>query len=176
MRKRLEILKERVNVMVFGNKFPSLSLEEENPDQVGKKSKEQEELHYTAVFIEDPKEIKKLEKIADHAIQNLMPQGSIDNTIWHFPPDYHMTVKLGRMGLSRNMSASPDDGAEIELQVTHLGYDNNAIALRVSGYMSKNDIQHITLAFKQAPSDSNRIRTWKKLKTPMTLKGVIRET
>ena len=53
MKKRLRILKERVNVMVFGNKFPSLSLEGKNSDQVGKKSKEQEELHYTAVFIED---------------------------------------------------------------------------------------------------------------------------
>ena len=171
MKNQIEILKERVNVLFYGNKTSLLTLKEE----MGK-NQEQEELHYTAVFIEDPAEIKKLEKIADHAIKTLMPKNSIDNTIWHLPPDYHMTVKLGKLALSRKMTSSPDTNAEIDLKVTHLGCDNSAIALGVEGYMSKNERQHITLAFKTAPSDSNRIKNWAKLKNPLVIKGVIRET
>lgn len=170
MENRLKILSERLNSFLnYENKSVVLPLMEE--------MEEPEQLSYTAVFIEDPAEIKKLEDIADKAIETVVPKNAIDNTIWHFPPDYHMTVKLGKLALSRRMNASPDLDSEVELEVIGIGISNDAIALLVTGYMSKNVKQHITLAFKTAPSASNSIpnRNWYRFKKSFPLKGVIRE-
>jgi len=172
MNERLNILSERFNSFLnYENKSVLLPLKEEVEEQ------DPALLSYTAVFIEDPAEIKKLEAIANQAIDTVVPKNAIDNTIWHFPPDYHMTVKLGKLALSRRMNADPDVDSEVTLEVIGVGMNNDAIALLVTGYMSKNVKQHITLAFKTTPSASNSIpnRNWYKLKKSFPLKGVIRE-
>jgi hypothetical protein len=172
MSERLKTLNERFNSFLnYENKSTILSLKE------GMEEQDPTLLSYTAVFIEDPAEIKKLESIANQAIDTVVPKNAIDNTVWNFPSDYHMTVKLGRLALSRRMNADPDVDSEVILEVIGIGVSNDAIALLVTGYMSKNIRQHITLAFKTTPSDSNSIpnRNWYKLKKSFPLKGVIRE-
>ena len=172
MKERLDILSERFNSFLdYENKSVFLPLKEEVEEL------DPTLLSYTAVFIEDPAEIKKIEAIANQAIDTVVPKNAIDNTIWHMPPDYHMTVKLGKLGLSRRMNADPDIDSDVVLEVIGIGMTNDAIALLVTGYMSKNVKQHITLAFKTTPSDSNSIpnKNWYKFKKSFPLKGVIRE-
>ena len=94
MSERLKTLNERFNSFLnYETKSTILSLKE------GMEEQDPTLLSYTAVFIEDPAEIKKLESIANQAIDTVVPKNAIDNTVWNFPSDYHMTVKLGRLAL-----------------------------------------------------------------------------
>lgn len=123
-----------------------------------------------AVRIEDPNEIQKLELFRDKNFEVLgvqIPSG------WKQPSDYHMTVKLGTLPLGMKMRGDLDQ--EVELQVETLGVSSQAVAFGVTGYLSKNEQQHITLGFEFVPSESNNIQDWEELPYPFTLKGVIRE-
>jgi len=123
------------------------------------------ETAYTAVAIENEKDIKKLKKLLD-AVGGL-PEG------WSEPENYHMTVALGELPLGLKMRG--DLGAEVELEVNSIGISDLAIAAGVTGYISKNIQQHITLAFKDRPADSKEITDWKPLKKSFKIKGVIKE-
>jgi len=119
---------------------------------------------YTGVMIEDPIEIAKLQGVN-------IPDG------WKTPQDigdlFHMTITLGELPLGMKMRG--DLGSEVELKVESIGKSDSAIAFGVSGFMSKNEVQHITIGFKERPAASKNIKEWFPLKTPFTVKGIIRE-
>ena len=68
-----------------------------------------------------------------------------------------------------------DLNSEVTLHVTHFGVNALAAAFKVTGYMSKNDTQHITVMFKNQPSDSKGITNWLPLDEPFDVTAVIRE-
>lgn len=130
-----------------------------------------EQITFSGVFIEDPTEIEKLKMMSEKNMAALglkIPSHFIKNK-----KDFHMTVKLGQLPLGLKMRN--DIGKEVELDVRTIGVSDEAIALGVSGYMSKNDHQHITLGFRDVPSASKDIENWIPLPFPFKLTGVIRE-
>jgi hypothetical protein len=91
---------------------------------------------------------------------------------WKTADDYHMTVTLGELPLGLKMRG--DIGAEVELEVNKIGVSEKAIAFGVTGYLSKNRNQHITMAFKDKPVDSNYIEQWIDIES-FIIKGYIKE-
>jgi hypothetical protein len=71
---------------------------------------------------------------------------------------HHMTIAFGK-GVD-----NPEDlGQEVTLKVIELGISDMAIAARVEGYPSKNEVPHITLAINPnggKPFMSNLITNW----------------
>lgn len=146
---------------------------------------------YTGVVIEDPKYIKKLDDIVticdednieNIGFTNLKNIGKIEQSIclpfgWEKPDDYHITIKLGELPLSRKR----DLNKPVEdIKVVLIGVSSMAVALGVEmPYISKNELAHITLAYNAAeggaPKDSNDIETWRPLKNPFVISGIIRE-
>ena len=81
---------------------------------------------------------------------------------------HHMTIKFGE-GVDKV-------GEEVDLIVTHIGISNMAIAAKVKGYTSSNEIPHVTLAVNPdggKPVMSNKIEDWKKVK-PFKIKGEVK--
>jgi len=70
-------------------------------------------------------------------------------------------------------------GRTVYLKATEVGYSNLAMAVKVIGYPSTNDIPHITVAVNVAeggkPFLSNKITDWKTLDSPIHLSGVVEE-
>jgi len=90
---------------------------------------------------------------------------------------HHMTIIFGRP--LKKMGLEEDKGKTVELIVTHVGFSDMAVAVKVQGYPSNNDIPHITLAVNTAkggkPVMSNDITNWRKLDAPMRVAGVVSE-
>lgn len=119
---------------------------------------------YSAVVIEDNSEIAKIKKIIEQYIP--LNQG------WKKPHDFHMTISLGKFPESLYLRG--DLNKKVTLKIDSIGISGNAIALGTNGYYSKNDIPHITLAFKSEPAASKFIENWEKIDT-FYVTGVIRE-
>ena len=128
------------------------------------------QVQFTGVKIQDPQEVSKLESMVQ---KNLEALGVEIPEEWNAPNDYHMTVKFGMLPLGMRMRG--DVGKPATLEVQSLGVSDDAIALGVSGYMSRNDNQHITLKFRVYPSDSNKIKKWTPLPYPFEVEGVVYE-
>lgn len=124
---------------------------------------------YTGAMIENEHDWLKLYNVADHELKKL----GISLKGWGRPDDYHMTVCLGELPLHRKMAG--DLNSEVTLHVTHIGFSELAVAFKVTGYMSKNKVQHITMMFKNQPSDSKDITNWLPLDEPFDVMAVIRE-
>jgi len=92
---------------------------------------------------------------------------------------HHMTICIGELPtIYRDYR-----NEEIDLYVTHCGYNENSIAVKVEGFFTINrdnefeqKIPHITLATHPefSPKESNNIKNWKKIK-PFKIKGIIKE-
>ena len=123
------------------------------------------QISYTSVVINNVKDISNLQSL-------LYSIGGIPNG-WKSPQDYHMTITLGELPLGLKMRG--DIGSEVDLTVNKIGISDNAIAAGVTGYISKKSHQHITLAFKEFPKDSDDIVNWKKLEQPFIVTGIITE-
>jgi hypothetical protein len=70
-----------------------------------------------------------------------------------------------------------DLGKEVTLTVTDLGLSDMAMAVKVSGYPSNNEIPHITIAVNPnggKPVMSNAITNWVKIK-PFNVSGKVTE-
>lgn len=83
----------------------------------------------------------------------------------------HMTINLGPL------KDKTDIGKEVDLTVTHIGYSDMALAVKVEGYDSKNEIAHITIAINPdggAPKMSNDITKWFPIGN-FIVKGVVTE-
>lgn len=65
-------------------------------------------------------------------------------------------------------------GEDVLLKATHVGMSDKAIAIRVTGEMSANDIPHITIACSPTgkPVESNKITNWSEI-DPFTINGRI---
>jgi hypothetical protein len=77
---------------------------------------------------------------------------------------HHMTVVYNKP-LPENLEKYI--GKSISLLVSHIGSSEKAVAVKVNGFFSDNELSHITLATspKGKPVDSNKITDWKKIKT-----------
>lgn len=124
---------------------------------------------YTAAVVESEADQLKLRTVAKEMIE--MTNANVQG--WHEPSDFHMTICLGELPLGMKMRG--DVGSEVELHVTHFGFNDRAIAFKVTGYMSKNDTQHITMLFRDRPADSKEIDRWVPLTDTFTVASVIRE-
>jgi len=84
---------------------------------------------------------------------------------------HHMTINLGEL------KDKTDVGKEVTLTVTEVGLSDMAMAVKVTGYVSKNENPHITIAVNPdggKPSMSNQITNWRPVKKVM-LNGVVTE-
>lgn len=84
---------------------------------------------------------------------------------------HHMTITLGEL------KDKSDLGKEVVLTVEEVGISDMAMAVKVSGYPSKNEIPHITIAINPdggKPAMSNKITKWQPIKKFM-IGGVVTE-
>ena len=85
---------------------------------------------------------------------------------------HHMTIAFGKP-----VPNQEDLGKEVILSVTELGSSDMALAVRVEGYPSKNEIPHVTIAINPNGGKavmSNDITEWIKLK-PFNISGKVTE-
>ena len=84
---------------------------------------------------------------------------------------HHMTVSLGK-----SIPNQADLGTEVTLTVTAVGKSDDAIAVAVSGYPSRNAIPHITLAVPPGgkPFNSNKITDWHSVE-PFAITGQLQD-
>jgi hypothetical protein len=119
---------------------------------------------YSAVVLDE-----KSKKALISKFSNKIPPGW--DTFCH-----HMTIAFGK-GLDDKTQV----GKNVSLKVIGLGISEMAIAVKVEGYPSNNDIPHITVAVNTKkggkPFLSNKITNWKKLDlgSSMTLNGTVTE-
>lgn len=119
---------------------------------------------YSGVMLDDKSKQALLRQFA-----TMLPEGW--KTFAH-----HMTTTFGEPLKNRE-----DIGTEVELTVVALGVSDKAMAVRVSGYPTTNDIPHVTIAVNVAeggkPYDSNKITDWgvTDLINPLKLYGVVKE-
>lgn len=89
---------------------------------------------------------------------------------------HHMTINFGK-GLPEDLKG--DLGAVKTIKATEIGVSDMAIAVRVEGYHSDNDIPHVTIAVNTAeggkPVMSNQITNWTKLENYINLSGKVSE-
>jgi len=89
---------------------------------------------------------------------------------------HHMTIVFGK-----GLDDKSEVGKEVELTVTELGLSDMALAVRVEGYPSANDIPHITIAVNDKeggkPFMSNKITDWGRVDLGYTLNlyGIVTE-
>ena len=87
-----------------------------------------------------------------------------------------MTINFGK-GLPEEMKG--DINSIKRIKATEIGVSDMAIAVKVEGYHSDNNIPHITIAVNVAnggkPVMSNKITNWQTLDKPIELSGVIEE-
>jgi predicted kinase len=85
---------------------------------------------------------------------------------------HHMTITF-----AKPLPNKEDLGKEVTLTVTDLGLSDMAMAVKVSGYPSNNEIPHITIAVNPnggKPVMSNAITNWVKIK-PFNVSGKVTE-
>jgi len=89
---------------------------------------------------------------------------------------HHMTVNYGK-GLPENLKG--DLGNSVSIRATEIGISDMAIAVKVEGYHSDNDLPHVTVAVNVnaggKPVMSNQITNWEKLDSYINLSGVVTE-
>lgn len=85
---------------------------------------------------------------------------------------HHMTIVFGK-----GLKDKGEIGKNVILTATDLGLSNKAMAVKVKGYESNNEIPHITIAVNPNGGkavDSNFITKWQNIK-PIQLSGVVTE-
>ena len=88
---------------------------------------------------------------------------------------HHMTINFGK-GLPEDLKN--DLGEKKTIRATEIGISDMAIAVKVSGYHSDNNIPHVTIAINPnggKPVMSNDIKDWKPLTSDIVLTGVVTE-
>lgn len=122
-------------------------------EDIGKKDK----VLYSAVVLDEKSHAELINRFSD-----IIPNDW--KTYAH-----HMTIEFGK-----GVENESDLNKKVELSGIELGVSDNAIAIKVIGYPSKNKIQHITIAVapNATPKMSNEITDWKKI-SDIKLTGVI---
>ena len=128
------------------------------------KDRNSPQILYSAVVLDDNSKGKLLT-----ALGGRIPEGWTTYT-------HHMTIVFGK-GLPEDLKG--DLGQKKFLRATELGVSDMAIAVKVDGYPTTNNIPHITIAANTAaggkPYDSNRIENWVKLENYINLVGYVTE-
>ena len=88
---------------------------------------------------------------------------------------HHMTINLGDASVG---PAADMVGETMNLTATELGMDDKVMAVKVvSSCPSNNSIKHVTVAVNFAgggkPKDSNDLKNWVPLESPIELSGVV---
>lgn len=129
---------------------------------------------YSAVVLDEASQLK-LEKLAEDIKVNgvRVPMLVRDNG-WKMY-NHHMTICMGELPNYLKQYL----GTTQKLEATHVGISPMAVAVRVTGFESKNKIPHVTMAVNikngGKPVMSNDIKEWKALETPIKLSGVVKE-
>ncbi len=91
---------------------------------------------------------------------------------------HHMTINMGE--LPQHLKSFLDSNQKLE--AIAVGVSDKAVAVKVIGTMaghSKNEIPHVTIAVNVRdggkPVDSNKIKSWFSLPSPIALSGVVKE-
>lgn len=124
---------------------------------------------YYGVFLDDD------ESQRVYNIVNSLPGISIPDD-WRKYAD-HMTIiynNKSEIAQAWAKQANVRLGEDVLLKATHVGVSDKAIAIRVTGEMSANDIPHITIACSPTgkPVESNKITNWREI-DPFTINGRI---
>lgn len=107
---------------------------------------------YSGVVLDTANRTNLLDKV-----QSGIPQG------WKVIA-HHMTIKLGELNDKKEI------GKNVTLTVTHVGFSDMAMAVKVEGYQTSNPVPHITIAVNSAggmPSMSKGITKWQQVKSFM---------
>ena len=119
----------------------------------------QSDVLYSCVLLDNQSRTTLLDMIGDR-----IPEG------WKVIA-HHMTINLGEL------KDKTDLGKQVTLTVEEIGLSDMAMAVKVSGYSSKNEIPHITVAINPdggKPAMSNQITKWQPIKKFM-IGGVVTE-
>lgn len=88
---------------------------------------------------------------------------------------HHMTINLGEIDFKYEKYL----GLPIKLKVEDFAIDNKVAAVGVSGFPSKNEKPHITLAVNKQVGGksvmSNKLTDWSPLKRPIKIVGKVEE-
>jgi hypothetical protein len=118
---------------------------------------------YSAVVLDDRSRQRLIERF-----QSMIPEGY--EIVAH-----HMTIKLGELEPEQAKYV----GMPVRLSVNDIAMDDKVVAVGVSGFESKNDKPHITLAVDKKgggkPMMSNYLTDWKPLKRPLWITGKVME-
>ena len=120
-----------------------------------------QKVSYTGVFLD-----KDSRTILEQEFKSQVPEG------WEWIA-HHMTITMGEMTDKSKL------GEQVSLEVTSFGKNDKVMAVGVTGYPSKNDKPHITLAVNRAeggkPFMSNQIENWEPYSINKMLTGVVSE-
>lgn len=119
----------------------------------------QSDVSYSCVLLSNQARTTLLDMIGDR-----IPEG------WKVIA-HHMTINLGEL------KDKTDIGKNIVLTVTEVGLSDMAMAVKVEGYPSKNEIPHVTVAINpdgSKPMMSNQITKWQPIKK-FNIDGVVTE-
>ena len=87
----------------------------------------------------------------------------------------HMTINLGAI----DPEYAKFLGMSVQISVDSIAMDDKVMAVGVSGFYSKNNHPHITIAVNRQnggkPMMSNNLTDWTPLKIPLLLKGIVTE-
>lgn len=129
---------------------------------------------YSAIVL-DPASQLKLEKLAeDVKVSGVRLPMLVRDSGWKMF-NHHMTIKMGELPEYLKQYL----GTTQKLEATHVGVSPMAVAVRVSGFDSKNKIPHVTMAVNikagGKPVHSNDIKEWRPLDNPIKLSGEVTE-
>ena len=120
-------------------------------------------ISYSAVVLDERSKKRLISRFNDY-----IPEG------WKVMAD-HLTINLGEIAPEYEKYL----GLTIRLSVDSIAEDNNVIALGTSGFESKNEYPHITLAVNVneggKPMMSKYLTDWKPIKHPLQITGTVKE-
>jgi len=131
--------------------------------RIGENVMQPQKISYSAVVLEKRDHEKLLEFFKDS-----LPSGWSQYA-------HHMTIKMGELPQEKKQ----DIGKEVQLTAYEIGKSDKAIAVKVKGYWTTNQIAHITLAVNKneggKPVDSNKITNWESLPNTIPITGTVTE-
>lgn len=118
---------------------------------------------YSAVVLDDKSRTRLIERFGSN-----IPEG------WEIVA-HHMTINLGEIDPEYQKYI----GMPVRLSVDDIAIDDKVIAVGVSGFNSRNNKAHITLAVNRKeggkPMMSNNLTNWQKIKRPLLITGKVTE-
>lgn len=120
-------------------------------------------ISYSAVVLNEKSRERVLKRFKDY-----IPDGF--EIIAH-----HMTINMGEIHPEYEKYL----GVKVGLKIEEIAMNEKVIAVGVSGFKSKNEKPHITLAVDRSaggkPKMANDLKNWEKLKRPMYISGDVKE-